>query len=150
MKEFFRFYRWGMNMKYHMALYYMALIFIRMVLDFFCGIYQTENLFLFEAFFPCVAVAVLEVFLFPDSKELEKPVLLKRTLLWFVALNVILIGSAILFRWFAGRPSWYIILLAVFLEVGILAVWIGLHIANRIDSKALNAGLDSYQIKGSK
>ena len=37
MKEFTHFYRWGLNMKQHMAIYTMALIFFRGVIEVLLG-----------------------------------------------------------------------------------------------------------------
>lgn len=145
MKEFFKFYRWGIHTKSRMALYYAAIIFMKILFDYFVGITQSSNLFLLQAVLVCFLAAFLEGFLFPEEKELEKPALMKRSILWVLMMNLVLGGSSVLFQWFPDRPLWYYITLFVVLELGILAMWIGIHVAEKIDSRRLNEGLHSYR-----
>lgn len=147
MKSFFKFYRWGIHVKSRMALYFGAILFMKIVLDYFIGITQSSNLFLLQALLVCFLVALLEGFLFPEGIELEKPALIKRSILWVLMINLALICSSVFMNWFTGRPLWYLIALFIFLEFGILAMWIGLHIAEKIDSRSLNDGLNSYREK---
>lgn len=145
MNKFMRFYRFMLHTKSHMALYSVSIICIGGALDYFCGIYEMNTWMLFQKIIVMFVIAFAEAILFPEGKEIEKPALIKRSVLWVVLCNGILFGAAWNFDWFADRPDWYYMMLVLFLELALFLMWIGVFVAEDLDSKSLNRGLKELQ-----
>lgn len=145
MRQFMSFYRWGLYMKQHMALYTLALIFFKGITQWAMGGRSIEILTLLQMLLVSLAVALLESLIFPTDREFPRRALAGRTVAWALLCNLGFLGGALLFDWFAGIPVWAGVLLVVFLEAGLFAMWVGLHVALRRDTKRLNDSLRRYQ-----
>lgn len=145
MSHFMQFYRWGLVMKQSMALYTLALVFFKALANLLLGISSVDSLTMLEMLAASMLWAMLESALFPYGKVMEGDALRSRTILWAVSGNVLLVGGALVFGWFDGVPLWAGILLVVFLQAGMFAIWVGLHVALKKDSNALNRNLQQYQ-----
>lgn len=145
MKEFLSFYRWGLNMKFHMAIYTLALVFFKALVNLYQGESGVASITMLQMLIVSTILAIKEVVLFPAHKELEPAALKGRTILWGIAANVLMVGGALLFDWFAGVPVWMAALLGVALEGGLFAMWFGIHAAQKRDTDLLNKGLKSFQ-----
>ncbi len=145
MKEFIGFYRWGLSMKFHMAIYTLALVFFKALTNLYRGETGVASLTMLQMMVACMILAILETALFPEDRELEPRKMKTRTALWVVAANVLLGGGALLLGWFAGVPVWMGVLLAMFLEGGLFSMWFGVHVALKKDTKRLNENLRSFQ-----
>ena len=143
MKEFTHFYRWGLNMKQHMAIYTMALIFFRGVIEVLLGHDSISILMLVEMTLTSMVIAIIESALFPD--HFDESELQRRTILWVIMCNLLFIGAAVRFQWFADVPLWGECLLIVILEGGLFAMWFGVHVAQKIETRALNQHLHDFQ-----
>jgi hypothetical protein len=95
-----------------------------------------------------MAVAILESFLFPEGRELEPSALRVRTVWWGLLCNLGFVGGALALGWFSNVPLWGGIFLVLFLEWGLSAMWFGLHVALRRDTRSLNRKLSEYQKRG--
>ena len=58
------------------------------------------------------------------------------------------LGGALALGWFSNVPLWGGIFLVLFLEWGLSAMWFGLHVALRRDTRSLNRKLSEYQKRG--
>lgn len=145
MKGFIRFYGWGVNMKFHMAIYTLALVFCKALANLLEGVYVVSSLTMLEMVLVAFAVAVVESFLFPHDREPEQGTLVRRTVWWALLCNLGFLGGALVFGWFGGVPVWAGIVLLVFLEFGIAAMWFGLNVALKKDTEQLNQMLHQYQ-----
>ena len=143
MEQFNRFYLWGVNTKYRMGLYFAAAVFCKGLVNALLGIWAVETLILLEMLVACFAFACLETALFPSGKNLlaER----KRIVGWAVLANVIFIGCAWGLRWFPGIPLWGGLVLVLFLEYGLAAMWYALWLREKRDTAALNQGLRRFQ-----
>lgn len=83
--------------------------------------------------------AMVESAIFPEQAACTRT----RTLLWLGAANLCFVGGALLFGWFAGVPLWGGLLLAAFLELGLM--WFGDHFVLKMDSAQLTRELKQYQ-----
>ena len=137
MGEFIRFYSWGLSMKFHMAVYTLALVFFKAIFNALAGEGSVSSLTMLQMLLVSMAVAILESFLFPEGRELEPSALRVRTVWWGLALG-----------WFSNVPLWGGIFLVLFLEWGLSAMWFGLHVALRRDTRSLNRKLSEYQKRG--
>ena len=90
MKDFNRFYLWGVNTKYSMGLYFSAAVFVKGLVNVLMENWTIDVIILLEMLLACFAFACLESALFPYGKNLlaEK----KRVAAWAVLANVIFIG----------------------------------------------------------
>lgn len=145
MKEFFSFYRWGIQMKFHMSIYTIALIFFKSVVNLLQGSDVVSVWTMLEMLVLAMALAICETFLFPEEKELTPAALRSRTVVWAVLVNVLFLGGSLFFHWFSGVPAWGAAALVVFLEGGAFAMWIGMHVALKKDTDRLNRRLKVFQ-----
>ncbi|USF26566.1 hypothetical protein N510_001494 [Firmicutes bacterium ASF500] len=143
MKDFNRFYLWGVNTKYSMGLYFSAAVFVKGLVNVLMENWTIDVIILLEMLLACFAFACLESALFPYGKNLlaEK----KRVAAWAVLANVIFIGCGWGLRWFPGLPLWGGLLLVLFLECGLGAMWYALYLNEKRDTAALNQGLRRFQ-----
>lgn len=145
MKEFLKFYRWGLNTKFHMAIYAIALLFFASITQLFLGGDSIKILVIFEMVVVSFIVAIIESACFPLDKDLNKKQLINRTIVWSICSNLLFIISAVVFEWFVGIPTWAAISLLVILEGGLAAMWFGMRIVQKLDTKELNRGLQNFQ-----
>lgn len=145
MNEFWGLYRWGLNMKFHMAIYTIALLFFKSAVNLFQGRDVVSIWTMLQMILAALAFALSEVFLFPEKGELSLGQLKARTVVWAALGNVLFLGGALFFHWFAGIPAWGTVILAVALEGGLLAMWLGLHVALKKDTENMNRSLRSFQ-----
>ncbi|MCI8474879.1 MAG: DUF3021 family protein [Oscillospiraceae bacterium] len=145
MQEFIRFYSWGVDMKFHMGLYFAALVFTNSLTRWLMGERSIPIQALLEMILTAFGVAVIESWIFPRCRELEGPSLTRRTALWVLVCNLGFLGCSVAFGWFRGLPLWGGALLILFLEGGIAAMWFATHVALKQDSKWLNDKLRQYQ-----
>ena len=81
-------------------------------------------------------------------RELEPSSLRVRTVWWGLLCNLGFVGGALALGWFSNVPLWGGIFLVLFLEWGLSAMWFGLHVALRRDTRSLNRKLSEYQKRG--
>lgn len=143
MEQFNRFYLWGVNTKYRMGLYFSAAVFSKGLVNALLGSRTVDTIILLEMLLSCFAFACAETALFPHGKTL--PVEKKRVALWAVLANVIFIGCAWGLNWFPGIPLWGGLLLALFLEYGLAAMWYTLWLNAKRDTAVLNQGLRRFR-----
>ena len=148
MGEFIRFYSWGLSMKFHMAVYPLALVFFKAIFNALAGEGSVSSLTMLQMLLVSMAVAILESFLFPEGRELEPSALRVRTVWWGLLCNLGFVGGALALGWFSNVPLWGGIFLVLFLEWGLSAMWFGLHVALRRDTRSLNRKLSEYQKRG--
>ena len=135
MQKFINFYSWGVNMKFHMGIYAVALIFFNGLARWLMGERTIPILALVEMALAAAVVAMAESWIFPRYQEWEGRALTRRTALW----------GAVVFQWFQGVPLWGMGALVLVMEAGIFAMWFATHVALKKDSKWLNYKLKQYQ-----
>lgn len=145
MKTFWRLYRWGMDLKLYMAMYALALLLVKGIYGLLAGSDSIPVLQIFEMVFAGLGLALLQRIFFPDGKELIGRRLAARTALWAISANAFAITLSTLFHWFPGAPLWAGLLLTFMLNGGLAAMWCGIHIALKLDTRRLNDGLQAYQ-----
>lgn len=145
MNEFIRFYGWGVNMKFHMAIYTMALAAMDCAIMWLLGERELPILTLLEMAVISFAVAVLESWIFPKDGTWEGASMVRRTALWALVCNLGFIGGAAAFGWFSGVPAWAAALLILVLECGLGAMWFAMHVALKKDTEQLNRKLQQYK-----
>lgn len=143
MKAFNKFYLCAANMKYHMAIYTVAAIFVKSIINLIMGEFSVEILTMLQMLFVSLAFACVETILFPQGKEWC--VAGWRLVLWAILANILYIGAAIVFHWFPDIPVWCSILGVVIMECGLFAMWYVLWLENKQDNQCLNCNLKEFQ-----
>ena len=128
-----------------MSIYTLALIATNGFVKWLMGERSIAILTLVEMMLICFVIAVLEAWIFPEGGTWEGAAMVRRTVLWGLICNVGFIGGAVAFHWFSGIPGWAGILLLLFLEGGLAAMWFAMHVALKKDTKQLNQKLQLFK-----
>ena len=145
MEQFNRLYLWGVDTKYRMGLYFSAAVFFKGLVNVLLRSWTVEILILLEMLLACFVFACLESAIFPYVKEWPDEGRGRRVALWAALANLIFIGCAWGLHWFPGLPGWGGLLLIVFLEWALAAMWYALKLRKKLDTAALNRGLRRFQ-----
>lgn len=128
-----------------MSIYTLALIAVNGFAKWLMGERSITILTLVEMMLICFVIAVLEAWIFPEEGTWEGAAMIRRTILWGLICNVGFIGGAVAFDWFSGISGWAAILLLLFLEGGLAAMWFAMHVALKKDTRQLNRKLQQYK-----
>ena len=143
MNGFLRWYRWGLQMKYHMGIYTVGLIFCKGVVNALQGVYTVDSRTMLEMLVASLLLASAETALFPGG--LDRPQPKGRTAIWLVLGNLLYVGGSLALGWFKGIPLWGALVLVLILEAGFFAMWFGINVAMQADTADLNRRLRQYQ-----
>lgn len=141
MREFLRFYSWGMEVKLYMGIYTAAAVVYQGVAEALQGRYAISVWVLLEMLLVSFVFAMIQYAVLPAGQWASK----KRLAIWVLSANVLYIGSALVFGWFPGVPLWGDILLTALLECTLWAIWFGEQVACWRDTQALNQNLRQFQ-----
>ena len=141
MKQFLRFYAWGVEVKLYMSIYTAAVVFFQGITEVLQGRYTISVWVLLEMLLVSFVFAAIQYAVLPAGNWSSK----KGLAVWVVCANVLYIGGALVFGWFPGVPLWGDILLMVLLECGLVAVWFGERVACGRDTRARNRSLRKFQ-----
>lgn len=144
MKEFLRFYAWGLEVKLYMSIYTAAVVFFQGITEALQGRTVISVWVLLEMLLVSFAFAAIQYAVLPAGNWGSK----KGLAIWAVSANVLYIGGALVFGWFPGVPLWGDIVLIAMLECGLWAVWFGERVACWRDTKILNRSLQKFQEDG--
>lgn len=147
MKNFMKFYKWAMNTKLHMSIYFVAILAVKCLCNLLFGNYTVDILTMFEMLLIMFFIAAVESVLLPNDFQsyCTRKQLISRTLYWVVFMNCSTIGFSIFFHWFPSLPVWAYVILLFFLELGLFFMWYGVHFIQKIDTDLLNEGLKNIQ-----
>ena len=148
MKLYLRFYRWAMQMKLRMGIYTVALLFCKIVWNWYAGIYEVRSLDILTIWATCLIFAMVESAILPNDND--RTYSKKQTAVWAVAANLIFLVSAFWNNWFQGIGGLGTGVLLFFLELVLALMWFGDNVARYVDSAQLNRQLKAYQKKTQK
>ena len=141
MKQFLRFYSWGMEVKLYMSLYTTALVVFQGITEALQGRFAASVWIMLEMLLVSFVFAAIQYAVLPAGNWSST----KGPAVWVVCANVLYIGGALVFDWFPGVPLWGDILLILLLECGLAAIWFGEQVACWRDTRALNRSLRKFQ-----
>lgn len=147
MREFIRFYGWGVNMKFHMAIYTLALTALEGFVQWLMGESVIPIVTLLEMMIVSLVISIIESLIFPREGSWEGAAMVRRTALWALVCNLGFIGGSAAFHWFSGIPVWAAVLLILLLEGGLVSMWFAMHVALKKDTEQLNQKLQQYKNK---
>ncbi|MEA5059572.1 MAG: hypothetical protein VB049_06010, partial [Candidatus Pelethousia sp.] len=138
MKRFARFYNWAFGVKLNMGIYTIALLFANGIFVLLTGGNSIVVWTILQMTLTAFAVSSLQYACFPPHKDLDKPALRGRTILWGLGSNVLFIGASVIFNWFSGIPGWGTWILILMLEFALVAMWVAIHITQKLETDELN------------
>ena len=141
MKQFLRFYAWGVEVKLYMSIYTAAVVFFQGITEVLQGRYTISVWVLLEMLLVSFVFAAIQYAVLPAGQWSSKG----RLTVWLFSANALYIGGALVFGWFPGVPLWGDILLIATLQCGLWAVWFGEQVACWRDTRALNKRLRQFQ-----
>lgn len=148
MKEFKRFYVWGLNAKLYMGIYFTAIVFVGGLLTFLFGGEAFRLVTLLQMLIVSIIIALAQVFLLPDSADFSHRLFFGRSVCWLAICAVLVTAAALLCGWFAGLPAWCPWLMGTFMLIGCAAMLVGFRFEQQADTLRLNESLSHYQKDG--
>ena len=141
MKQFLRFYCWGIEVKLYMSLYTTALVVFQAITEALQGRFAVNAWIMLEMLLVSFVFSAIQYAVLPAGNWSSK----KGLAVWAVSANVLYIGGALVFGWFPGVPLWGDIVLIAILEISLWAIWFGEQVACWRDTRALNRSLRKFQ-----
>lgn len=149
MKSFFlNYYKWELNTDFWAGGYFATMLSIYCIEIFINNERSVDIFIMLEMFIVCYVIAIVQRFLFTEDGIYSEKSLIIRTILWFAFPILLVTISSIEFKWFISMQPWCMPTFILFMVTCFLAVWIGIHIANKVDTKNLNIMLKKYKEKG--
>lgn len=145
MKEFKKFYVWGMNAKLYMGIYFAATVFIMGIVLAIVGRDSISLLTLVQILLVDMVIAFSQVWLLNEQTDYSRSIFFGRSVLWLAIAVGLTVGASVLFGWFGGLPAWCNLLLGVFMLFGLSATLFGLKFEQEQDTIKLNSNLRTYQ-----
>lgn len=145
MKEFKKFFVWGMNVKFYMGIYFAATVFIIGIVLAITGRDSIGLLTLLQILLADMVIAFLQVWLLDEQTDYSRSIFFGRSVLWLAIAVGLIVGASVLFGWFGGLPTWCNLLLGVFMLIGLSATLFGLKFEQEQDTIKLNSNLQRYQ-----
>lgn len=145
MKEFKKFYVWGMNAKFYMALYFAATVFLIGIILAITGRSSIDLLTLVQILLVDMVIAFLQVWILDEQTDYSRSIFFIRSILWLAISVGLTVGVSVFFGWFHGLPAWCNLLLGIFMLFGFSATLFGLKFEQEQETIKLNRKLQTYQ-----
>ena len=147
MKGFLRFYKWELNNEMFCSFYFVAMLSMYSIEMLLHGGNNINIFIMLEMLLLSYAMSLVQKFTFSNDNNANRKVLIVKTIIWFVSSMLLIIVSSIMFQWFVDLQTWAMGVFIVYMVLFLIAIWVGIHIANKIDTKNLNDMLSHYQEK---
>lgn len=147
MKKFLRYYKWELQNELYTCIYFVAILSMYSILVLIHGERSVDILVMLEMLLVCYVVSIFQKVIFSEEACYSRKELGVRTLIWFLFSMVSVISMSIVLKWFDDMRPWVLGAFSAYLVLCFFAIWIGIHIANKIDTKNLNLMLSQYQDK---
>lgn len=145
MKGFLRYYKWELNNELFASIYFVALLSMYSIVILLDGKRSIDIFIMLEMLIVCYAISILQQIVFSDNHNYSTKSLIIRTVIWFLFSMFLVLISSILFHWFRELQTWALGAFMAFMAIFLIALWVGIHIANKIDTNKLNNMLINYQ-----
>lgn len=145
MKEFQKFYVWGMNAKFYMGIYFAALVFLSGLVTALSGGDSLKLIHLLQMLLLAMAVALVQVFLLEGKRTYSKREMGWRSALWVAGATGATVACALAFGWMEGLGGWCPWLLGLFMAFGCCAMLLGLKFERDADTVHLERELEAYK-----
>ena len=146
MKSFWKFYRWAMDFKLFAGVYTAGMLAIHCALALLRGVQTISIWTLFQMLCICAAFSAVQTVCLRAGAVLSRAAIIRRTAVWAVCGNVLLLGGTLYYGWFADpMPVWGILVTFAGINLALFFTWLGVRVAFRADTAALNDSLRRFQ-----
>jgi hypothetical protein len=147
MKGFLRYYKWELNNELFASIYFTGLISMYCIEVLLKGERNVDILIMFEMLILCYIISLFQTVIFTGKYSNSSKSLIIRSILWFTITMLLVVVTSISFKWFVHLQSWAMLAFYIYMILFLITIWIGIHMANKIDTKNLNSMLSHYQEK---
>jgi len=141
------YYKWELNNELFACFYFTAILCMYSIEVLMQGERSIDIFIMLEMLLVSYAIAIVQTSIFSDDSNYSKKALIVRTIIWFFVAMILVFITSIIFQWFANLQTWAMGVFMVYMVLLLIALWIGIHIANKFDTKVLNNMLSHYQEK---
>lgn len=145
MQAFKRFYVWGMNAKFYMGIYFVAIVFLTGVVTALTGGESLRLVHLLQMLIVAMGAALAQVLLLEGRHPRSAASLRVRSVLWVVGTAVATGTCAAAFDWLEQAQSYGPWLLGGCMVLGCGAMLLGLRFEQEADSCRLEQELEAYR-----
>ena len=147
MKGFLRFYKWELNNEMFCSFYFVAMLCMYSIEMLLHGKININIFIMLEMLLLSYALSLVQKIIFSNDSNANRKDLIIKTIIWFVSSLFLIIVASTIFQWFVDLQAWAMGLFIGYMVLFFFAIWVGIHIANKIDTKNLNDMLSHYQEK---
>ncbi len=146
MKLFKEIYRWSLNSKLYMGIYFVTFIVVISSINLYEQIPTLEIMTVFQALSVSVVLAFSQTAILNETTDYRRGIYFARSLSWLMLSVFVSVSVAVFGQWFSedvGR--WSYSLLGILLFIALSLVLIGLKWDQDAETERLNIALKSYQ-----
>lgn len=147
MKRFLKLYKWELNNELYASIYFAAMLSIYSLEVLLHGERSVDIIIMLEMIIVCYTIALIQKIMFTDHSNYVGKSLIVRTVVWLAISVILVIVPGVLLDWFSDLQAWAMGVFVATMTLCFAMIWIGIHIANKIDTKNLNNMLSNYQKK---
>ena len=145
MKKLLKLYKWELNNELYASIYFAAMLSIYGLEVLLHGERSVDIFIMLEMLIVCYTIALIQKIIFTDHSNYTGKSLIVRTSVWLVISVILVLVASLLFDWFSNLQSWSRGVFVATMTLCFVMIWVGIHIANKIDTKHLNNMLSNYQ-----
>lgn len=135
------------GIEFKACLYFFAILFYYCMYRIICGIFDASILHMAEMIITCYVICYIQVYLFGNFDEAEKPGI--KEIAGVIICTALYIFVTVLGKWFDGR-LYVTIGFAVYLLVVYFCIFLIYRIKRKIEDKTLNEDLKLFQAEHKK
>lgn len=147
MEKFLKLYNWELHNELFASMYFAGMLSMYAIEVLLYGDRSIDIFIMLEMLCVCYIIAIIQKIIFWNDTTYSKKANTIRTLFWFVTSMFLVIISSILFQWFINLQTWAMGAFIVYMVVFLFAMWLGIYVEKKIDTKNLNNMLSRYQEK---
>lgn len=145
MKEFKKFYVFGMNAKFYMGLYFTAILFLTGIISVFMGADSISFLSLIEMLLVAMVIGFAQEGLLGNKYDYTKTIFFFRSILWLIGSALLTMIASFVCDWFEELPRICNLILGGFMVIGLIATLMGLRFEQEMATTKLNDDLENYK-----
>jgi hypothetical protein len=135
------------GIEFKACLYFFAILFYYCMYRICCGVFDASIIHMAEMIITCYLICYIQVYLFGNFDEAEKPGI--REIAGLVICTALYIAVAVIAKWFDGN-TYVTIGFAAYLLLVYVCIFLIYRVKRKIDDKTLNEDLKLFQAEHKK
>ena len=125
MKEFKKFYLFGMNAKFYMGICFAAIVMIVSIVKVIFGETFISVWTLLEILLTSLIIGFSQAIILKDGTDYSKGIFFKKSFIWLLLSETVIMSIAYIRGWFLNLPLWAFPLCGIFMLFGFCAMLFG-------------------------